>query len=60
MHFVKSFEMKVSVLKEQEKQLSSKDRIKNALLEDNNIAFDIVKDNNIIGFVLLRRLDEGC
>ncbi len=60
MQFIKSYEMKVSVLQEQEKQLSSKEKIRKAILEDNTIAFDIVQERKIIGFALLRKFDEGC
>ncbi len=60
MQFIKSYEMKVSVLQEQEKQLSSRDKIRKAVFEDNNMAFDIVQEGVVIGFALLRKFDEGC
>ncbi len=60
MQFIKSYEMKISVLKEQENQLSSKENIRQAILEDNNIAFDIAKEGKVIGFALLRKYEEGC
>lgn len=52
--------MKVSVTGEQERQISSKDNIRKALLEDNVIGFDIYDDTVLIGFAMLRKYDEGC
>ena len=60
MNFIKSGEMKVSVTGEQERQISSKDNIRKALLEDNVIGFDIYDDTVLIGFAMLRKYDEGC
>ena len=58
--FIKSCSMKVKVLKEQEKFLSAKDRIEEAINLDNVIAFDIFDDNILIGFALLKEFDNGC
>ena len=44
--------MKVKVLKEQEKFLSAKDRIEEAINLDNVIAFDIF-DDNIFCFIII-------
>ena len=52
MLFKKSKEMKVAVLHEQEKQLSSKDKIKNECQKENVLAFDIYCDNLLIGFMI--------
>lgn len=59
MHFVKSKSIKVSVLPEQVKQLSSKERIEEAFSTDNVLSFDIYKDDLLIGFVMVRQFDEG-
>lgn len=58
--FIKSNLMKIVVLKEQEKFLSTKDRIEEAINLDNVIAFDIFDDNILIGFALLKEFDNGC
>ena len=58
--FIKTDSMKVEVLKEQEKFLSSKDRIKNAIELDNVLAFDIFDDDLLMGFAMLKNFDEGC
>jgi len=60
MEFILSEEMKVSVTPEQEKQISSKENIKKALMREDVIGFDIYDGNSLIGFVMLRRYDEGC
>lgn len=49
--------MKVSVLPEQQKQLSS--NIDTACLEENVLAFDIYCNNILIGFAMVRKFDEG-
>lgn len=60
MRFVKSDRMKVSVLKEQEVFLSPKDKISKYVQDNDNLAFDIICEGDIIGFALLRNFDEGC
>ena len=60
MVFRPSKEMKVSVLPAQEKQLSSKDKIKTACEHDNVLAFDICAEDLLIGFVMVRKFDEHC
>ena len=60
MEFILSEEMKVSVTPEQEKQISSKENIKKALMREDVIGFDIYDGNSLVGFVMLRRYDEGC
>lgn len=52
--------MKISINKEQEKYLSSKDSIIEGLKEKDVIAFDIFKDSELIGFVMLREFQKGC
>ena len=51
--------MKVTVLPEQEKQLSSKDKIASACVKEDVLAYDIYSQNLQIGFVMVRRFDEG-
>lgn len=58
--FIKSNSMKVEVLKEQEKFLSAKDRIENAIKMDNVVAFDIYDEDLLIGFAMLKEFDNGC
>ncbi len=58
--FKKSKEMKVAVLHEQEKQLSSKDKIKNECQKENVLAFDIYCDNLLIGFIMVQNFDKGA
>ena len=60
MRFINSKEMKVSVLPEQQKNLSSKEKIYKACLDDNVLAFDIYKDNLLVGFVMVRKYDDGA
>ncbi len=59
MIFQLSKAMKVSVLPEQEKQLSSKQKIEFACLNENVLAFDIFSDGLLIGFAMVRKFDEG-
>ena len=58
MVFRPSKEMKVSVLPAQEKQLSSKEKMKAACGQDNVLAFDIYAENLLIGFVMVRKFDK--
>lgn len=57
MVFRSSKEMKVSVLPAQEKQLSSKEKMKSACEQDNVLAFDIYVEDLLIGFVMVRKFD---
>ena len=59
MLFKPSKSMKVTVLPEQEKQLSSKENIASACLKENVLAYDIYSQDLLIGFVMVRRFDEG-
>lgn len=58
MQFRKSKEMKVQVYPEQEKQISSKDKITAECQKENVIAFDIYADELLIGFAMLRKYSE--
>ncbi len=60
MVFRPSKEMKVSVLPVQEKQLSSKEKMKAACEHDNVLAFDIYVEDLLIGFAMVRKFDEGA
>ena len=53
--FVLSKEMKVDVSEEQQKQISSKENIKTACRKRKVIAFDIIFDDKVIGFAMLRK-----
>lgn len=59
MFFKPSKMMKVNVLPEQEKQVSSKEKIKAALNNENVYAFDIYLNDLLIGFAMLRKFEEG-
>lgn len=59
MLFRPSKSMKVTVLSEQEKQLSSKDKIASACVKEDVLAYDIYSQDLQIGFVMVRRFDEG-
>lgn len=60
MLFQPSIAMKISVLPEQEKQLSSKEKIEAACKKENVLAFDIYSDELLIGFAMVRKYDEGA
>lgn len=60
MLFQPSNAMKISVLPEQEKQLSSKEKIKAACTKENVLAFDIYLDEFLIGFAMVRKFNEGA
>ena len=60
MNFVKSDSMKISVSKEQEKQLSSKETILQGIKDNKVIAFDIFDDSELIGFAMIREFERGC
>ena len=60
MLFKPSFAMKISVLPEQENQLSAKDKIEAACTRENVLAFDIYSGELLIGFAMVRKYDEGA
>lgn len=60
MRFQPSRAMKISVLPEQENQLSSKEKIKVACIKENVLAFDIYLDELLIGFTMVREFGEGA
>lgn len=60
MRFQPSRAMKISVLPEQEKQLSSKEKIEAACIKENVLAFDIYLDDLLIGFTMVRKFGEGA
>lgn len=57
--FIESNEMKVEVFKSQENQISTKEKIKQNTQRHDTIAFDIYKNQELIGFVMLREFEEG-
>ena len=59
MIFKKSNSIKIKVSKEQEKQLSSIERITAKCQDASVIAFDIYDDNILIGFAMLREYEKG-
>lgn len=58
MIFRESKEMKISVLKEQEGQLSSKEGIREACCRADVVAFDIYDGEKLAGFAMLRKYEE--
>ena len=60
MLFQPSKTMKITVLPEQENQLSSKDKIASACLKENVLAFDIYSMDLQIGFVMVQEFDKGA
>ena len=58
MRFEKTKEMKITVLPEQEKMLSSKKEIRKACMRKDVISFDIFNENTLVGFVMLRKFAE--
>ncbi len=60
MLFQLSKSMKISVLPEQEKYLSSMQDIQEACTNENVLAFDIYFDDLLLGFVMVRNFDEGA
>ena len=58
MLFKKSNSMNISVLPEQEKQLSSKEKILANCQNSNVIAFDIYDDDILIGFAMLKEYEQ--
>lgn len=57
--FIKTNEMKIKVLKEQEKNLSSKEKIIKHINDNNIVAFDIYNNKEIIGFAMLKEFDDN-
>ncbi len=60
MKFIKSKEMKINLLKEQEDMLSSKETIIEIIKEnpDTVLAYDIYDESTLIGFVLVHRFEN--
>ena len=60
MIFVNSAEMKIELTPEQSKMLSTKEDIKRIIRDnpDTVMAFDIMDQDNLIGFVLVHRFEE--
>lgn len=52
--------MKVAVRHDQEKQLSSKEKIEKECLKENVLAFDIYCDDLLIGFIMVQNFDKGA
>ena len=61
MTFIRSTEMKIELTPEQAKMLSTKEDIKKIIREnpDTVLAFDILEGDELIGFVLVHRFEEG-
>ena len=57
--FIKTNEMKIKVLKEQEKNQSSKEKIIKHINDNNIVAFDIYNNKEIIGFAMLKEFDDN-
>jgi len=53
-------EMNIFLNDDQYKQISSKDNIRKTLELNKAIGFDIINDNEIVGFAMLRKYDDGC
>ncbi|MDE6726393.1 MAG: GNAT family N-acetyltransferase [Oscillospiraceae bacterium] len=60
MIFKQSDGIKITLLKEQEEMLQTKDNIKKCIGYNTTLAFDIYDKDDLIGFVMLDRFDEGC
>lgn len=60
MIFKRSDGIKITLLKEQEEMLQTKDNIKKCIGYRTTIAFDIFDKDDLIGFAMLDRFDEGC
>ena len=60
MIFVNSAEMKIELTPEQSRMLSTKEDIKRIVRDnpDTVMAFDIMDEDNLIGFVLVHRFEE--
>lgn len=59
MRFVKTTKFEIKLNEEQRKQLSSKERIEKALKDDNILAFNILKEDSLIGFAMFRRYSDN-
>lgn len=59
MRFVKTTKFEINLNEEQRKQLSSKERIEKALKDDNVLAFNIIKDDTLIGFAMFRKYSDS-
>ena len=59
MNFIPSTEMKINLLPEQERWLSSKESIRKQCTREDVVAFDVFKDSVCVGFALLRRWEDG-
>lgn len=60
MLFKISESMKISVLPEQEKYLSTIKDIKEACANESVLAFDVYSDDLLIGFIMVRKFDKGA
>ncbi len=58
-NFTVSKEMNVSVFPEQERNLSSKERIRMLCQREDVLSFDIILEGKIIGFAMLRQFDRN-
>ncbi len=58
MFFKQSKSMKVNVLSEQEKYLSSKKKIETACTQPDVMAFDIYQNELLIGFVMIKQFEK--
>ncbi len=59
MFFKKSDSMKISVLPEQKNQISSEERIRVACVEPDVLAFDIIHNERLVGFIMVREYEKG-
>lgn len=57
--FKKSDGFKIKLSKEQINQLSTMEKISKAIKDEDVIAFDIYQENNLVGFVMLKKCDNG-
>ncbi|MBQ2713637.1 MAG: GNAT family N-acetyltransferase [Clostridia bacterium] len=57
--FVESSSMKVDVLKHQQKQISSLDKIEKVLEAKKALGFDIAMDNQTVGFAMVREYQNN-
>ena len=58
--FKRAYKMNINLTEDQYKQISSKEKINQALLLNKAIGFDIVLNDEIVGFAMLRKYDECC
>ena len=59
MQFIPSNEIKVSVLPEQRQWVCSPEMIGRAVRREDTIAFDVWEERRLVGFVMLRKFQEG-